>query len=63
MFITTSVLQADFHWFMKMTFMWPDISKLRQDMGRSGSESLRSRLLAAATTMQSALGRFLPRLK
>jgi hypothetical protein len=42
---------------MKMSFMWPDISKLRQDMARSGSESLRSRLLAAATTMQSALGR------
>lgn len=53
---SNTTLNADFHWFMKMCFMWQDIGKLRQDFGRLSSQSLRSRLLTAAAAMQSALG-------
>jgi len=53
---SSSALQTDFHWFMKMCFMWPDVGKLRQDMSKLSSQSFRFKLLSAATTMQSALG-------
>ena len=42
---------------MKLGYMWPDIGKLRSDLSRSGTETLRYRLLSAAVAMQSALGR------
>jgi len=51
-----STLNADFHWFMKMCFMWSDLARLRADLARVTTTSLRARLLTAASAMQSALG-------
>jgi len=51
-----STLSADFHWFMKMSFMWGDLGRLRSDLARVTSTSLRAHLLTAAAAMQSALG-------
>ena len=49
--------QSDFYWLMKMSYVWSDISKLRLDMSKSSTDTLRYRLLTAAVNMQSALGR------
>jgi len=51
-----SNLNAEFLWLTKMCFMWPDLSKLRSDLGKVCVNSFRFRLLTAATIMQSALG-------
>jgi len=53
---SSATMQADFYWLMKLGYIWPDLSKLRQDMSRGGTDSLRYRLISAACTMQSALG-------
>merc|ERR1719158_1760144 len=39
-----------------MCFLWSDLPKLRADMSRVSTSTLRSRLLTAASIMQSALG-------
>ena len=51
-----SILNADFHWLTKLCFLWADLGKLRSDLSRLSTSSLRSRLLTAASIMQSALG-------
>jgi len=51
-----SALNADFHWLTKMCFLWSDLPKLRADLSRVSTSTLRSRLLTAASIMQSALG-------
>ena len=53
---SSTSLQADFYWLMKICFIWPDISKLRLDMSKSSTDSLRYRLVSAVCAMQTALG-------
>ncbi|KAK2192023.1 hypothetical protein NP493_40g01041 [Ridgeia piscesae] len=52
-------LQADFHWLMKVACTWDDVKSLRQDMAKNLSSSVvlfRSKLLQAVMQLQSALG-------
>ena len=53
---SNSTLNTDFHWLNKMCFLWHDLGKLRSDLSRVSTHTLRSRLLTAASLMQSALG-------
>ena len=53
---SNTTLNADFHWLSKICYLWSDLSKLRSDMSRLNVTSLRSKLVAAGQSMQSALG-------
>ena len=53
---SNATLNSDFHWLSKICFLWSDLAKLRADMSRLNMSSLRSKLVAAGQSMQSALG-------
>ncbi|KAK2149111.1 hypothetical protein LSH36_467g04058 [Paralvinella palmiformis] len=56
---STSTLNSDFHWLMKVACTWEDVKSLRQDMDKSsssGSIQFRCKLLQVVGQLQSALG-------
>lgn len=52
-----SCLLNDYHWLMKVSCMWDEIRAMRTDMERNATATVhfRTKLLAAAQSMQSAL--------
>ncbi|XP_067670804.1 ankyrin repeat and fibronectin type-III domain-containing protein 1-like isoform X2 [Haliotis asinina] len=52
-------IQSDLYWMMKIACTWDDVKSLRHDMDKSnsaGTVHFRSKLLQAASTLQSSLG-------
>lgn len=52
-----SCLTTDYHWLMKVACTWDDVKSLRTDMEKNATSAVhfRTKLLAAACQMQSAL--------
>lgn len=52
-----SCLLNDYHWLMKVSCMWDEIKGMRTDMERNATATIhfRTKLIAAAQSMQSAL--------
>lgn len=52
-----SCLTTDYHWLMKVACTWDDVKSLRSDMEKNSTSAthFRTKLLAAACQMQSAL--------